>query len=136
MKNARTILASAALGIAAIGSVAGLSACGGGGTPDATSILQSNGYTPVSLSSLGASADALTSSLPSGDVSSSAVGVKGSEYQFVIVATPQGQQDITNTGQLQNEENSASAVGVAVTYSGDVLTVTGTPAQLSSLPSS
>jgi hypothetical protein len=134
-KRITGVVAAAAL---AVGLAGGIGACSSGpsGPPTASSVLQSNGYTQVSLQSLGQSADALTSTLPSGDVSSSAIGVKGDVYQFVIVTTPAGASDINSTGQLGSEESAASAVGVTITYSNDVLTLTGTPAQLSNLPSS
>jgi hypothetical protein len=133
--NTRTIIAAAAIAAAGASSVA-LSACGSSGPANATSILQSNGYTPVSLSSLGGSASDLTSAFPAGDVASFAVGDNSSgEYQFVVVTTPQGQTDIASTGDVSNEESQVAAAGGSMTYSGGVVTLTGTISQFDNLGS-
>jgi hypothetical protein len=130
----RSILVSAAIAAAAISGGAGIGACGGGPPPDATTILKSDGFTPISLSSLGS---VTSSSFPSGDVSSMAAGVSASdssEFGIVVVLTPAGQGQVSSTD-LANTENDASSVGAHMTYSGGVVTLTGTADEFRNLSS-
>jgi hypothetical protein len=112
-------------------SAAALSACSSGGSPNAASILKSNGYTQVSTSQL----NTQVNSLPAADVSSAAVGVStsdSSEFQLVMVLTSTGVSQASSG--LSAEESKAQAVGVKMSLNGDVLTMTGTGQAFSALP--
>ena len=90
-------------------SAAALSACSSGGSPNAASILKSNGYTQVSTSQL----NTQVNSLPAADVSSAAVGVStsdSSEFQLVMVLTSNGVSQASSG--LSAEESKAQAAGV------------------------
>jgi hypothetical protein len=93
-----------------------VSACGSSGPPNATSILQSDGYTPSS-----AIESSMASSLGSGsDVSSSAAGTDNAgKIQLVLVFTDSGAAAIGAAGVR------SAAAGIAVTINGDVVTATG-----------
>lgn len=112
-------------------SAATLTACSSGGSPDAGSILKSNGYTQVSTSQL----NSQVNSLPAADVSSAAVGVStsnSSEFQLVMVLTSKGVSDASSG--LSAEETKAQTAGVKMSLNGDVLTMTGTSQAFSALP--
>ena len=112
-------------------SAATVTACSSGGSPDAASILKSDGYTQVSTSQL----NSQVKSLPAADVSSTAVGVStsnSSEFQLVMVLTSKGVSE-TSSG-LSAEESKAQAAGVKMSLNGDVLTMTGTGQAFNALP--
>jgi hypothetical protein len=96
-----------------------VSACGSSGPQNATSILQSDGYTPSS-----AIESSMASSLGSGSgVSSSAAGTDNAgNIQVVLVYSNSAAAAIGAAG-----ARSADA-GIAVTVNGDIVTATGTPA--------
>jgi hypothetical protein len=93
-----------------------VSACGSSGPANATSILQSDGYTPSS-----AIESSMASSLGSGSgVSSSAAGTDNAgEIQLVLVFTDSGEAAIGAAGVR------SAAAGIAVTVNGDTVTATG-----------
>jgi hypothetical protein len=122
--------------VSAMAVIAAVAACGSSGPPNATSVLQSNGYTPVTSSSL--SPSALASSVGAGNVSSAAIGVStsnGSEYQMVMVLTPAALSQGT-PADITTMESQAASAGVKASLNGDVLTMTGTQAAFGNLPSS
>ena len=113
-------------------SAAAVTACSSGGSPDAASILKSDGYTQVSTSQL----NSQVTSLPAADVSSAAVGVStsnSSEFQLVMVLTSKGVSEASPG--LSAEQGKAQAVGVTMSLNGDVLTMTGTGQAFNALPS-
>ena len=112
-------------------SAATVAACSSGGSPDAASILKSDGYPQVSTSQLNSQVKAI----PAADVSSAAVGVStsnSSEFQLVMVLTSKGVSDASSG--LSAEESKAQAAGVKMSLNGDVLTMTGTAQAFSALP--
>jgi hypothetical protein len=116
-KRITSILAAGAI---AAGLVGGIGACGGGSSspPNATQILQSNGYTPSSdytsdfQNGLGSG---------SSEVSSSEAGTNGNNVQVVIVAD--NAADASTAVSALNQQYGGD--GLSVTQSGDVVTVTG-----------
>jgi hypothetical protein len=113
-------------------SAAAVTACSSGGSPDAASILKSDGYTQVSTSQL----NSQVTSLPAADVSSAAVGVStsnSSEFQLVMVLTSKGVSEASPG--LSAEQGKAQAAGVTMSLNGDVLTMTGTGQAINALPS-
>ena len=109
-----------------------VSACSSGGSPNAASILKSDGYTQVSTSQL----NSQVKSLPAADVSSAAVGVStsnSSEFQLVMVLTSKGVSEASSG--LSAEQSKAQAAGVKMSLNGDVLTMTGTGQAFDALPS-
>jgi hypothetical protein len=129
MKNVRILAA----GIIVTGlSAASLTACSSGGTPDAASVLKSDGYTQISSSGLSNQINAL----PKADVSSAAAGVStsdSSQLQLVMILTPTG-VSAANSG-MSAEKSKAKAAGVKMSVNGDVLTMTGTEQDFNALPS-
>src|ERR1700733_10947937 len=103
-----------------------VSACGSSGPPSATSVLQSDGYTPSS-----AIESSIASSLGSGSgVSSSAAGTNSAgNIQVVLVYSNSGTAAIGAAGVK------SAAPGIAVTNNGDVVTATGSAATWASLGS-
>jgi hypothetical protein len=93
-----------------------VSACGSSGPPNATSVLQSDGYTPSP-----AIESSMASSLGSGSgVSSSAAGTDSAgNIQVVLVYSDSGMAAIGAAGVRSD------ASGIAVTQNGDVVTATG-----------
>ena len=114
----------AALAIpAALGSVMGIAACGGGGTQSASGIVSSDGYSVLPASVAGTLPPSVESI-----VSSFAAGKKGSEEEVVFVFK----------SSVQNSEISkisqallTTSPGVSATTSGNVLRVRGTASALS-----
>ncbi len=114
----------AALAIpAALGSVIGITACGGGGTPSASGIVSSDGYSVLSPSVAGTLPPSVQSI-----VSSFAAGTKGSEEEVVLIFKSSVQNsEISRISQaLLN-----TSAGVSATTSGNVLRVRGTASALS-----
>lgn len=112
-------------------SAASVTACGGGGSPSAASILTSDGYRQISTSEL----SKVWNSLPSGDVSSSAVGVStgnSSEARVVFVLTSQGVRGVSSD--LATGQSESRAAGITTSLNGDVLTMTGTEQAFNALP--
>ncbi len=93
-----------------------VSACGSSGPANATSILQSDGYTPSSVIE-----SSMASSLGSSSgVSSSAAGTDNAgKIQLVLVFTDSGTASIGAAGVR------SAATGIAVTVNGDIVTATG-----------
>lgn len=120
----RRITGVVAVAALAAGLAGGIGACGGGssGPPSATSVLQSDGYTPNS---------SLTGDLQSGlgsdaasNVSSLQAGTQGSpptSVQLVIVFTDSGSAS-TATSALNSQ---FGGDGITTSQNGDVVTATG-----------
>jgi hypothetical protein len=117
----KRIVGVLATGAVLAGTVGGLTACSSGPStpPNATQVLQSDGYTPSA---------AYTSSLQSGldggngEVTSSQAGTNSAgDIQGVVVF-----DNAADASAGQSALNSSGdATGLSVTTSGDVLTVTG-----------
>jgi hypothetical protein len=114
------IMSVTVVAVVGFGAGAGLAACssGGGGLPNATSVLQANGYTPSA---------SYTSALQSGlsgttGVTSSEAGTNGDNIQLVIVFDNSADASAGASG-VQSQYGSD---GITTTSNGDVLTATGT----------
>jgi len=97
----------------------------GAGPPSAASIIKGDGFHVVQ-SSQGSQLNASAQS----NVTSEAVGISndGSQGEFVAVLTDQGQQHVSVVeGIFEN-------AGLSVNLNGDVLKVTGPPADFETLP--
>ena len=109
---------------AALGSVMGITACGGGGgTQSASGIVSSDGYSVLPASVAGTLPPSVQSI-----VSSFAAGTKGRQEEVVLVLKSSVQD--TEISQISQTLLNASP-GVSATTSGDVLRVRGTASALS-----
>jgi len=119
----KAAIAAAVFIPAALGSVIGIAAGGGGGTQSASAIVSSDGYSVVPASVAGTLPPSVRSI-----VSSFAAGTKGSEEEVVLVfkSSVQNSEISTISQALLN-----TSPGVSATTSGNVLRVRGTASALS-----
>jgi hypothetical protein len=127
-KRIDVFLASGVAALAAVGVVAGLSACSGGSSspPNATQVLQSDGYTVSS---------AYTSALQSGidgnsEVLSSIAGTNSSGDIQGVVVFDSASDEQAGASALQSQY---SDDGLIVASNGTVLTVTGSESTWASI---
>jgi hypothetical protein len=103
--------------------IAAVTACGGGGAsgpPNATSVLQSDGYTLLTGTAAEGSAMLASAGIAPSDVSSLAVGTNGSDEQVVFVFFSPAKASAFAQG--------GSGGGITVAQNGDVVTATGSEA--------
>jgi hypothetical protein len=106
-----------------------LTACGGGaaaGPPNATSVIQSDGYTPLGGSAAEGSAMLASMGEAPADVSSLAIGTNGSDEQVVFVFFSSAKASAFTQGQT------GTSGGITVAQNGDVVTATGSEAAFDS----
>jgi hypothetical protein len=112
-------------GWVAVAVIAAVTACGGGGAsgpPNATSVLQSDGYTLLVGSGAEESAVLASMGEAPADVSSLAIGTNGSDDQVVLVFFSSAKASTFDHGQT------GTSGGITLAQNGDVVTVTGSEA--------
>lgn len=115
--------------VSAAAVIAAVTACGGGGAsvpPNATSVLQSDGYTLLGGSAAEGSAMLASMGEAPSDVSSLAVGTNGTDEQVVFVFFSPAKASAFTQGQT------GTSGGITVAQNGDVVTATGSEAAFNS----
>jgi hypothetical protein len=122
MRITRKITALGAAGFMAVGGGAALAACGGG-TPDATQVVQDDGFHVLHVPGVGGHLG------DPADISSAAAGSQGdissgnASIELVIVLTSNGQGKEGKVVQAFQQNTVGS--GLSISKSGDVIRVTG-----------
>jgi hypothetical protein len=111
-------LAAIAIGAGLAGLIGACGSSGSSGPPNATSILQSDGYTPSAAYTTAMQGGIASAGSQAGQVSSSEAGTNGDNIQGVIVFDNSADASAAAA-------QSPSAGGLTVAQNGDVVTITG-----------